>query len=245
MAPGTSDTIFRRLWLTTTPTVISGRCHAHIKAAHSPLLCSAPKPLQLFTTRGWPSTSVPTPTVVCCGCPLPQGRCFCSTAAEWCWWTAAQPVGLEDELSPGLSQDRGKDYPLLDGPKVIVAAGTSELLETAAGILHGIMMVDQTGITHRARFPSLVGSDLRRDVFSSSVTMERGIVIIPEEGIPHVRKDGAGMPLEQREEDLLGLFHSSVIMLIPTANRFARNRRRNCLGSPEHHPLGLPKGTND
>ena len=79
---------------------------------------------------------------------------------------------LGDVLIPGL-KDRMKAYALRDVRKIIVAASNRELHGTATGILYGTI-VDQTGRTHRARFPSLIVSGLGRHVFSSSVAMKKG-----------------------------------------------------------------------
>ena len=89
-----------------------------------------------------------------------------------------------DDLIPGL-RNRMKDYALLGVPKTIVAAGNRKLYGTATGILQGTI-IDQTGKTHRVRFPTLIVSGLGRHVFSF-VTTKPGVATILDEGNPHIR----------------------------------------------------------
>ena len=82
-----------------------------------------------------------------------------------------------------------------------VAAGNRELRETATGIFNGTT-VDQTGKTHRVRFPILRLSGLRRHAISSFATMKRGNRYAREKGNPQNRRGGVMVPLQLQTADL-------------------------------------------
>ena len=94
-----------------------------------------------------------------------------------------------------------KDYALLDVPKTLVAAGNKQPHQTSAGILCGAI-VDQTGKTHRVRFPILRLSGLRRHAISSFATMKRGNRYAREKGNPQNRRGGVMVPLQLQTADL-------------------------------------------
>ena len=85
--------------------------------------------------------------------------------------------------------------------KKIVAAGNRELRETATRIVNGTT-IDQTGKTHRVRFPILRLSGLRRHAISSFATMKRGNRYTREESNPQKRRGGVMVPLQLQTADL-------------------------------------------
>ena len=103
---------------------------------------------------------------------------------------------LDDDLVPRM-KNQMKDYTSLNVRETIVATGNRTLHGTATGTLHGTI-VDQISKTRRVWFLSLIVSGLGHRVYSSSVTVQKRVTTILEEGKPHRRKNGAVVPLTRR-----------------------------------------------